>query len=87
MDYIEEGWSVELLIPSGEDSTVIDNVYIDPFETVSTELGTGEFLLRVQFSSRGEVIGEWLQDIVITADSTTVIYLTEAEYTITPLPR
>ncbi len=86
VDFIEEGWSVDLLIPSGDDSTVIDNVYIDPFERISTELGTGEFLLRVQFSSGGEVIGEWLQDVVITADSTTVIDLTEAEYAITPLP-
>ena len=87
VDFIEDGWSVDLLIPSGDDSTVIDNVYIDPFDSVFTELGTGEFLLRVQFSDRGEVIGEWLQDILIAADSTTVIDLTEAEYAMTPLPR
>ena len=87
MVIIEDGWSVDLLIPSGDDSTVIDNVYIDPFDSVFTELGTGEFLLRVQFSDRGEVIGEWLQDILIAADSTTVIDLTEAEYAMTPLPR
>ncbi len=87
MDFIEEGWSVQLLIPSGDDTTVIDNVNIDPFERVSTELGDGEFLLRVQFASRGEVIGTWHQSIVISTNSTTVINLTEAEYAMTPLPR
>ncbi len=86
VDYIEEGWNVELLLPSGDHSTVIDNIYINPYDSISTELGAGEFLLRVQFSSRGEIIGEWLQDIVISTDSTTVINLTEAEYAITPLP-
>ncbi|MCK5115404.1 MAG: hypothetical protein KAR44_02320 [Candidatus Aegiribacteria sp.] len=86
VDYIEEGWSIELLLPSGDDSTVIDNVYIDPYDSIFTELGSGEFLLRVQFSSRGEIIGEWLKDIVISTDSTTVIDLTEAEYAIIPRP-
>lgn len=87
VDFNEEGWLVELLIPSGDDTTIIDNVYIEPYERVSTELGAGEFLLRVQFSARGEVIGTWLQNIVISVDSTTVIDLTEAEYAMTPLPR
>ncbi|NOQ22760.1 MAG: hypothetical protein GQ565_08975 [Candidatus Aegiribacteria sp.] len=87
VDFIEGDWSVELLIPSGPDTAVIDNVYIDPFEKVSTELGAGEFLLKVQFSHLGEVTGTWLQNIVISADSTTVIDLTKAEYAITPLPR
>ena len=87
VDYIEDGWSVDLLIPSGDDSTVIDAIHIDPYERVSTELGTGEFVLRVEFSSMDEVVGEWLQGIVISADSITVIDLTEAEYAITPLPR
>lgn len=86
VDFIEEGWSVNLMLPSGDDSTVIDNVYINPFESVSTELGTGEFLLRVQFSIGDELIGEWLQSIMISADSTTVIDLTEAEYALTPMP-
>ncbi|MCK4807580.1 MAG: hypothetical protein KAT09_08025 [Candidatus Aegiribacteria sp.] len=86
VDFTEGGWSVNLLIPSGDDTTTIDNVNIDPFERVSTELAAGEFLLRVQFSDRGEVVGTWLQNIVIYADSTTIIDLTEAEYAITPLP-
>lgn len=85
--FIEEGWIVELLIPSGDDTTVVDNVYINPFERVSTELGAGEFLLRVQFSYMGEITGTWLQNIVIYADSTTIINLTEVEYALTPLPR
>ena len=86
VDSIEDGWSVELLIPSGDDSTVINDIHINPYERVSTELGTGEFVLRVEFSSMDEVVGEWLQGIVISADSITVIDLTEAEYAITPLP-
>jgi len=86
-DFIDEGWSVELLIQSGDDTTVIDNVYINPFERVSTELGAGEFLLRVQFSYMGEVTGTWHQNIAINADLSTVINLAEAKYAITALPR
>lgn len=86
VDYIEDSWSVKLLLPSGDDFTVIDNLHIDPYERVSTELGTGEYVLRVQFSSTNQVIGEWLRTIKISADSMIVIDLTEAEYAMTPLP-
>ena len=86
-DFNEGGWSVELLLPSGEDTTTISNLFIDPFQTSFVTLGAGQFILRVQFSSGYEVIGTWLEDIVIEADSTTSIDLTEAAYSITPLPR
>jgi len=59
---------------------------LNPFRLYSIELGAGEFLLRVQFSAEGEVIGSWLQNIAIFPDSTTTIDLTEAEYSIVPLP-
>lgn len=86
-DFNEGGWGVDLLIPSGDDTTTIYNLSLSPFQQNSIELGIGEFLLRVQFSDGDEVIGTWLQKIVIKPDSTTRIDLSEAEYSITPLPR
>ncbi len=86
VNFNEAGWNVELLVPAGDDTTTIDGLNINPFVWVSTELGAGEFLLRVQFSDRDVVIGTWVQNIMIYADSTTVIDLNEAEYSITPLP-
>jgi len=86
-DFNEGEWSVDLLIPSGDDTTVINNLNLNPFRRNSVELGTGEFLLRVQFTRENEIVGTWLQNIEISADSTSVIDLTEAEYTIIPLPR
>ena len=87
VDFKEGGWDVDLLIPSGDDTTTIDNLSLNPFQQDSVELGSGEFLLRVQFSDGDEVVGTWLQNIVISVDSTTKIDLSEAEYSITPLPR
>lgn len=87
LDFSEIGWTVELLVPSGDDTTTIDNVIIDPFQRNSVELGAGEFLLRVRFSDEEGVIGTWLQNVVIYADSVTVIDLVEAKYTIIPIPR
>jgi len=87
VDFDEGGWTVELLLPSGDDTTTIDNLFIDPFHTSFVVLGAGQFILKVQFSDSDEVIGTWLENIVIEADSTTSIDLTEAEYTIIPLPR
>lgn len=86
VDFNEGGWTVDLLIPSGDDTTTIYNLSLNPFQRDSVELGAGEFLLRVQFSGGNNVIGTWLQNIIISADLTTEIDLSEAEYSITPLP-
>lgn len=87
VDFSERSWTAELLIPSGDDTTTIYNLSLNPLQRDSVELGAGEFLLKVQFSDVDETIGTWIQNIVIYADSTTEIDLTEAEYTIIPLPR
>ncbi len=86
-DFNEGEWSVDLLIPSGDDTTVINNLNLNPFRRNSIKLGTGEFLLRVQFTNENEIVGTWLQNIEISTDSISVVDLTEAEYTIIPLPR
>lgn len=80
------GWSVELMIPSGEDTVSISGLALDPFRRNDIELGAGEFLLRVRYRQEGELIGNWQQTISITPEETTTIDLTEAQYAIVPLP-
>ncbi|OPL19858.1 MAG: hypothetical protein AVO35_02480 [Candidatus Aegiribacteria sp. MLS_C] len=81
-----QGWSVELMIPSGEDTVSISGIPLDPFLRNEVELGAGEFLLRVSFEQGGETIGTWQQTILITTDEPVTIDLTEAQYAIVPLP-
>jgi hypothetical protein len=81
------GWSVELMIPSGEDTVPISGISLDPFQLNTVELGAGEFLLRVRFLQNGELIGSWLRNITVVSDSTVSVDLTEAQYEIVPLPR
>ncbi|MBN2587701.1 MAG: transglutaminase domain-containing protein [Candidatus Fermentibacteraceae bacterium] len=81
------GWTAELMIPSGDDTVSITGISIDPFQRSILELGAGEFLLRVQFVQNGELIGSWLQNVTVISDSTVAVDLTEAQYTIVPLPR
>jgi len=85
-DFTEGDWIVELLIPSGEDTTVIESLQLTPFSRDSVELGTGEFLLRVQFFEEDSVIGSWIQNVVIYPDSSTLVELSEAQYSIIILP-
>jgi hypothetical protein len=81
------GWTAELMIPSGDDTVSITGISIDPFQRSIVELGAGEFLLRVQFVQNGELIGSWLQSVTVASDSTVTVDLTEAQYSIVPLPR
>lgn len=81
-----QGWSVDLMIPSGDDTVTIDGIRLDPFQSSSVELGTGEFLLRVRFNDNGILIGEWIQSVTISPDEVSTVDLTEAQYQITPLP-
>lgn len=81
-----QGWTVELMIPSGEDTVSIDGISLDPFAMEEVKLGIGEFLLRVRFEQEGETIGTWQQTILISTDEPVTIDLTEAQYAIVPLP-
>ncbi len=81
------GWEAELMIPSGDDTVSITGIHIDPFQSSNVELGAGEFILRVRFMQGGQLIGTSLQNITITQGETSVVYLTEAQYDIVPLPR
>jgi hypothetical protein len=85
-DFTEGNWTVELLIPAGEDTTSIEPIQLSPFIRDSVDLGTGEFLLRVQFREGDSLIGSWIQNVVIYPDSSTIVELSEAQYSMTILP-
>jgi len=82
-----QGWVVELQIPSGEDTVSIEGIDLDPFRNETVQLGAGQFILSTSFYQDDELIGRYAQDIIVSADSSTTIDLTEAQYEIVPLPR
>jgi hypothetical protein len=81
-----DGWEVELMIPSGDDTVAVTGVQIDPFQRTSVELGVGEFLLSVRFVQEGEIVGSSIQTVNIDEGATLTVFLTEAQYEIVPLP-
>lgn len=73
-----EGWSVDLMIPSGEDTVIVDDIALNPLGRSVVELGTGEFLLGVSYTEGMEVVESWVRTITITSDATAEIDLMEA---------
>ena len=82
-----QGWLVQIQIPSGDDTVSIEGISLDPFRNETVQLGAGQFILRTSFYQDDQLIGQSLQEITIAADSSTSIDLTEAQYEIVPLPR
>lgn len=85
-NFIEENWNVTLLVPSEYDTLKLDEVEMSPFEPDSVSLGAGPLLVQVSFTHDNGLVDTWLHRTRIVPDSITIVRLSEALYSIIPLP-